>query len=51
MKQQYAYYSTSLFSEYERMRNLYAERFSKQFPNFSSRNVEILTNVNLFNLS
>ena len=46
-KQQYAYFATCLFSEFDRMRCLYSDRFNKQIINFSSRNVEILTNVSL----
>ena len=45
LKQQYALYSTTLLSEYERIRNLNGETFSNHFVSFSMKNIEILTNV------
>ena len=45
LKQQYAYNATNLFSEYNRIRNLNGERYTKHFLDFSGKNVEILTNV------
>lgn len=48
LKQYYGYYNSMLYFEFDRLRNLNAEKHKKQFVGLSQMHTDILTDVKNF---